>query len=60
MIKTSFTQIYLSCFQCSAAAYSQNGEYEKAVEDAKFATEVDPAYSKAYSRLGYVETFIYK
>ncbi|KAJ2816795.1 Small glutamine-rich tetratricopeptide repeat-containing protein 2 [Coemansia erecta] len=35
-----------------AAAYSQNGEHEKAVADAKKALEVDPSYSKGYSRLG--------
>lgn len=36
----------------SAAAYSQQGDYEKAVEDATKALEVDPKYSKGYSRLG--------
>ncbi|KAJ2245803.1 Small glutamine-rich tetratricopeptide repeat-containing protein 2 [Coemansia sp. RSA 1797] len=35
-----------------AAAYSQNGEYEKAVADAKQALKIDPSYSKGYSRLG--------
>ncbi|RKP10801.1 hypothetical protein THASP1DRAFT_21517 [Thamnocephalis sphaerospora] len=36
----------------SAAAYSQAGEHQKAVDDAKTAAKVDPNYSKAYSRLG--------
>lgn len=36
----------------SAAAYSQQGDHEKAVNDAKKAVEVDPKYSKAYSRMG--------
>lgn len=36
----------------SAAAYSQQGDHEKAVSDAKRAIEVDPQYSKGYSRLG--------
>lgn len=36
----------------SAAAYSQQGDHEKAVNDAKKAIEVDPKYSKAYSRMG--------
>ncbi|KAJ2850097.1 Small glutamine-rich tetratricopeptide repeat-containing protein 2 [Coemansia brasiliensis] len=35
-----------------AAAYSQNGEHEKAVSDAKKALEIDSKYSKGYSRLG--------
>ncbi|KAJ2563796.1 Small glutamine-rich tetratricopeptide repeat-containing protein 2 [Coemansia sp. RSA 1822] len=35
-----------------AAAYSQYGEHEKAVADAKQALEIDPSYSKGYSRLG--------
>lgn len=36
----------------SAAAYSQQGDHEKAVSDAQKAVEVDPKYSKAYSRMG--------
>ena len=35
-----------------AAAYSQDGDHANAVEDAKKAIEVDPKYSKAYSRMG--------
>ncbi|KAJ1833032.1 Small glutamine-rich tetratricopeptide repeat-containing protein 2 [Coemansia sp. RSA 2711] len=35
-----------------AAAYSQSGEHEKAVADAKQALDIDSAYSKGYSRLG--------
>lgn len=41
--------IYLSN---RAAAYSNNREHEKAVADAKKALELDPSYTKAYSRLG--------
>lgn len=41
-----------SCMYFSAAAYSQQGDHEKAVNDAKKAIEVDPKYSKAYSRMG--------
>ncbi|KAJ2495172.1 Small glutamine-rich tetratricopeptide repeat-containing protein 2 [Coemansia sp. RSA 2052] len=35
-----------------AAAYSQNGDYQEAVDDAKQALEIDPDYTKGYSRLG--------
>ncbi|KAJ1884060.1 Small glutamine-rich tetratricopeptide repeat-containing protein 2 [Kickxella alabastrina] len=35
-----------------AAAYSQNGDHEEAVEDANKALEIDPKYSKGFSRLG--------
>lgn len=42
----------LNSFFYSAAAYSQQGDYEKAVQDATKALEVDPKYSKGYSRLG--------
>lgn len=35
-----------------AAAYSQMGNHQQAVEDALKASEVDPNYSKVYSRLG--------
>ncbi|KAI5299880.1 hypothetical protein KEM55_001268, partial [Ascosphaera atra] len=41
--------IYLSN---RAAAYSASGDHQKAVDDAKAATESDPTYVKAYSRLG--------
>lgn len=35
-----------------AAAYSKQGDHEKAVEDSLKSAEVDPNYSKAYSRAG--------
>ena len=35
-----------------AAAYSQQGNHEQAIEDSKTAIELDPSYSKAYSRMG--------
>ncbi|KAJ3304288.1 hypothetical protein HDV03_002903 [Kappamyces sp. JEL0829] len=38
-----------------AAAYSQLGQHESAVYDAKKALQVNPDYSKAYSRLGHAE-----
>ncbi|KAF5101538.1 hypothetical protein D0Z00_000813 [Geotrichum galactomycetum] len=41
--------IYLSN---RAAAYSNNRQHENAVADAKKALELDPSYTKAYSRLG--------
>ena len=37
----------------SAAAYSQMGDHENAIADSLKAAEVDPSYSKAYSRLGH-------
>jgi small glutamine-rich tetratricopeptide repeat-containing protein alpha len=36
-----------------AAAWGGLGEHGKAVEDAEMAIELDPKFSKAYSRLGY-------
>ena len=42
-------------FANRAAAYSQNGQHEKARDDSKKALEIDPDYSKAYSRLGHAE-----
>ncbi|KAF9930037.1 hypothetical protein FBU30_000950 [Linnemannia zychae] len=36
-----------------AAAYSQMGDHQNAIADSLKAAEVDPAYSKAYSRLGH-------
>lgn len=36
-----------------AAAFSHNGEHERAVDDAKKSIEVDPKYSKALSRMGH-------
>ena len=39
-------------FSNRAAAYSSTREHEKAISDANKALEVDPKYSKAYSRLG--------
>ncbi|KAI5286085.1 hypothetical protein KEM54_000075, partial [Ascosphaera aggregata] len=41
--------IYLSN---RAAAYSASGDHQKAVEDAKAATQSDPSYVKGWSRLG--------
>jgi small glutamine-rich tetratricopeptide repeat-containing protein alpha len=38
-----------------AAAYSQLQQHESAVYDAKKALQVNPNYSKAYSRLGHAE-----
>ncbi|KAJ2830463.1 Small glutamine-rich tetratricopeptide repeat-containing protein 2 [Coemansia furcata] len=35
-----------------AAAHSQNGDYQEAVDDAKHALDIDPGYTKGYSRLG--------
>jgi len=40
-----------------AAAWGGLGEHGKAVEDAEKAIELDPKFSKAYSRLGYVESY---
>ncbi|KAJ1985368.1 Small glutamine-rich tetratricopeptide repeat-containing protein 2 [Dimargaris verticillata] len=36
-----------------SAAYSQQGDYSRSVDDANEAIKVDPTYSKAYSRLGH-------
>lgn len=36
-----------------AAAYSQIGQHDEAVADAKKAAEIDPQFGKAYSRLGH-------
>jgi len=36
-----------------AAAYSRLGEHERAILDCKSAIELDPKYTKAYSRLGF-------
>ncbi|KAF9947498.1 hypothetical protein BGZ65_008761, partial [Modicella reniformis] len=36
-----------------AAAYSQMSDHQNAIKDSLKAAEVDPAYSKAYSRLGH-------
>lgn len=35
-----------------AAAFSQIGQHDKAIEDAQEAAKVDPKFGKAYSRLG--------
>ncbi|KAJ3351681.1 hypothetical protein GGF32_004110 [Allomyces javanicus] len=40
-------------FSNRAAAYSQAGQHDKAIDDAKQAAVVDPTFSKAYSRLGH-------
>lgn len=45
-------QVLMIFVASSAAAYSQQGDHEKAVSDAEKAIEVDPKYSKAYSRMG--------
>jgi small glutamine-rich tetratricopeptide repeat-containing protein alpha len=42
-------------FSNRAAAYSQCGRHEDARADALKALEVDPSFSKAYSRLGHAE-----
>jgi len=42
--------IYLSN---RAAAYSNVGKYELAIEDAQIAVDTDPSYTKAWSRLGH-------
>ncbi|WFD36994.1 Small glutamine-rich tetratricopeptide repeat-containing protein 2 [Malassezia cuniculi] len=36
-----------------AAAYSQIGQHEEAIADARKAAEIDPKFGKAYSRLGH-------
>jgi len=36
-----------------AAAYSQISDHEAAIADARKALEIDPSFSKAYSRLGH-------
>ncbi|KNE66912.1 hypothetical protein AMAG_11386 [Allomyces macrogynus ATCC 38327] len=40
-------------FSNRAAAYSQAGQHDNAIDDAKQAAVVDPTFSKAYSRLGH-------
>ena len=37
-----------------AAAYSQAGDHESAIEDAEKAKTIDPKFAKAYSRAGCV------
>lgn len=37
-----------------AAAYSKLGNYAGAVQDCELAIGIDPNYSKAYGRMGYV------
>lgn len=48
---TTNDHIWMNRF-VSAAAYSQMGEHDKAIEDANAALKLDETYSKAYSRLG--------
>lgn len=36
-----------------AAAHSQAGDHESAIEDAMSAREIDENYTKAYSRMGW-------
>ncbi|CEH12632.1 TPR repeat-containing protein [Ceraceosorus bombacis] len=40
-------------FSNRSAAYSQLGQHDKSIEDAKEASRVDPKFAKAYSRLGH-------
>lgn len=40
-----------------AAAWGGAGQHEKAVEDAEKALQLDPKFTKAYSRLGYVHLY---
>ncbi|KAI7870304.1 hypothetical protein BDF14DRAFT_1720976 [Spinellus fusiger] len=40
-------------FANRAAAYSQQGDHQSAVDDAKQAMVIDPKYTKAYSRMGH-------
>ena len=44
----------ISCLLGRAAALSNLDRFEEAVSDCKKAIELDPKYSKAYGRLGYV------
>lgn len=44
----------LSLTRVRAAAYSHLNQHEKAIEDCKVAVQRNPAYGKAYSRMGYV------
>lgn len=39
-------------FSNRSAAYAQVGQHDKAIEDAREASKVDPKFGKAYSRLG--------
>lgn len=39
-------------FSCRAAAYQKEGKYDAAVKDCKAALAIDPAFVKAYTRLG--------
>ena len=41
-------------FSNRAAAHSSKGDHASAVADSEKAIEVDPAFVKAYSRLGYL------
>lgn len=43
-------KVYLSN---RAAAYSSSGNHDAAIKDASRATEIDPSYGKAWSRLGH-------
>ena len=46
--------IYICLFSCRAAAYTKQNENAKAVSDCEKALVIDPNYSKAYGRMGYV------
>lgn len=41
-------------FLCRAAAHSEVGKFGEAIADCEKAIQIDPLYSKAYSRLGWV------
>ncbi|SOV01903.1 related to SGT2  len=40
-------------FSNRAAAFSQIGQHDQAIDDAKQASKIDPTFGKAYSRLGH-------
>lgn len=44
---------FLFCFR--AAAFSKLNKNSEAIADCKRALQIDPQYSKAYGRMGYVE-----
>jgi len=43
---------------CRAAAYGKMGEHQKSIDDCKKALELDPKYSKAYGRMGWVTVVV--
>lgn len=46
--------LLIPCTIIRAAAYTQINRYDEAIEDCLKSIEIDPSYSKAYSRLGLV------